>query len=92
MPWPEIAMTILGLVSHFLKDLMQHRLDGEPMTPTQYYLGHPYQSLLTIAGAAGGFVALWETGQMTLAAAYLLGFAADSAASIPGRRRPDEDH
>lgn len=87
VPWAEIGMAALGLVMHFLKDMVQHRADDVTMTPVAYWRDHPYQTALAACGVVAGFVSLLETGQLSLITAFGVGYMANSAADIVGARR-----
>lgn len=83
------AMLMYGVATHFLKKLMQHRMEtgGDGMAhPIHYFKGHPYQSLLSIVGALAGYAALSGSGELTLLTAYGMGYMADSAADTIGGR------
>ncbi len=82
----EIIMLLLGLATHFLKALLQMKLAGNHLTPIEYWRGHPYQSGLAVVGAVVGFVALYESGNLTSINAFGIGYMANSVADVLGGR------
>ena len=81
-----ICMMLLGLAVHFIKVMMTIMKDGQPITPIAYWKDYPYQSALSLIGAVVGFVALKETGNLSLITAFGVGYMANSVADILGSR------
>lgn len=81
-----LSMLLLGLATHFIKAMMQIMKDGKPITPICYWRDYPYQSSLSLIGAVVGFVALRETGNLSLITAFGVGYMANSVADILGSR------
>jgi len=82
----EIIMMAAGLLTHFFKSLQGMKREGRPITPKEYWRDNPYHSGLSIVGAVIGFILLNETGQLNLAAAFTVGFMADSMPNMIGSR------
>lgn len=82
-----ILMVILGLLTHFLKDLIRIKQEeGAPPNIIKYWKDNPYQTLLSIVGALSGYFALLETGQLTALTAFGIGYMANSVADVLGKR------
>jgi len=82
-------MLIYGMSSHFLKKLMQFRIEqgnGSTNCPSQYFRHYPYQSALSVIGALAGYATLSSTGELSLLTAFGVGYMADSAADAIGGR------
>ena len=79
-------MTFLGLCSHYLKDIIRLRNEGQMMSLKQYWCKHPYQSLLTVVGAVVGFIALSSMEQLNPVTAFGIGYMANSVADTIGKR------
>lgn len=83
----HFAMLTLGLASHYLKELARiTKEDGKPPHPSHYWINYPYQSILSVTGSLAGFIMLYESGQISALTAFGIGYMADSAADIIGKR------
>lgn len=82
-----IIMVVLGLLTHFLKDLIRIKQEnGVPPNIIEYWKANPYQTLLCVVGACAGYFALLETGQLTALTAFGIGYMANSVADVIGKR------
>lgn len=82
-----ILMIVLGLMTHFLKDLIRIKNEtGSPPNLIKYWKDNPYQTLLSIVSGAAGYFALMETGQLTALTAFGIGYMANSVADVLGKR------
>lgn len=83
----ELLMLLMGLAAHFIKDMARIRKEtGRLITPRDYWLMYPYQSLLCIIGAVAGYLIMYETGQLSGVNAFGIGYLANSIADIIGKR------
>jgi hypothetical protein len=81
--WPFFAMALVGLVMHFAKTMVSLRQGGEIHLHIGDYLrDHPYQTALSVGMGLVGVVILAEANQLTLAAAFGLGYISDSATDL----------
>lgn len=86
-PFIPAIMLLLGLSTHLLKDLARIQIEtGTPPHPIRYWSRNPYQTLICVIGAAAGYFALQETGQLTGLTAFGMGYMANSVADILGKR------
>lgn len=88
MTEPAILALLLfaGLLSHFLKRVVEERNAGRAVTLKSYWLDHPYHSALSVTAAVAGFILLWGTPELTRLTAWGIGYMADSAAGVLGQR------
>lgn len=83
----QLFMTLLGLIAHFLKELVREKAETGIVTRfTSYWVKYPFQSGLSVIGAIAGFIVLREADQLSTIGAFGLGYAADSMADIMGKR------
>lgn len=81
-----IVLLLLGLATHFLKRVVEERAAGRIISLRTYWVEHPYHSALAVASAVAGFVLLYGTAELTRITAWGLGYMADSAAGMLGKR------
>lgn len=87
----SILMLILGLATHFLKEMLRIKKEtGKVPNILQYWKDNPYQTLLCLIGAAAGYFALLETAQLTALTAFGIGYMANSVADVLGKRSLDK--
>jgi hypothetical protein len=84
--WVAALMTALGIISHVLKKLVEIRQTDGGYHLRDYVNQYPYQTLLIIIGALGGFFLLYEINQLTYASAFGMGFIANSVGEAAGKR------
>ena len=85
-----ILMLVLGLLSHFLKDLIRIKAEtGQHISPIEYWTKYPYKTLFCIIGAIIGYVFLMESNQLTAFAAFGMGYISNSVADMLGKRSAD---
>jgi hypothetical protein len=83
----EYVMVVVGLVSHFLKDIVRIRKeDGVMINPVEYFVKFPYQSVLAVLSAFSGTVIAYEMGELTMLTAFAVGYMANSVADTIGKR------
>jgi len=75
-----ILMCILGVITHYLMEFMDERAKSAEFSPFTYLADRPYRSLLSIVGAAVGFLVLDSTGQLSMVTAFAAGYMCDSGA------------
>ena len=81
-----VLLAILGLVTHFLKKVIEDRENNPTETLKNYYTKNPYQTAMSIAACVVGMLALWGTDDMTRTTAFMLGYMSDSAVAIIKKR------
>ena len=81
-----IAMAVIGLLPHFLKDLVRIRAEGNKIGMHTYWTKYPYQSMLCVIGAIVGIAALEEMNQLTSLTAFGAGYMSNSVADVIGKR------
>lgn len=82
-----LAMALLGLAAHFLKDMARIKRDeGRILTLKAYWAEHPNQTGLSLIGVAVGVVVLWQTGELSPLSAFGAGYMANSMADVLGKR------
>lgn len=87
-PLSVIGMVLMGLLTHFLKDLIRLKMEtGRTMSPLEYFVEYPYQTMLCIVGACSGFIISWEAGELTLLSAYMIGYMSSSISDVIGKRK-----
>lgn len=80
------VMLLLGTVSHFLKKVIEARQIDRTITMCVYWRTFPYSSTLSLIGAAAGFFALYQIGELSLINAFGVGYIADSVVNTLGKR------
>jgi len=90
--WPLVAL-FAGVLTHILKKAMKlnqaskRDISLPKFDLSDYLLGHPYQTVLTFIAGGGCYLALMESGPVSVSAAFLAGVAANSLGDIaPGDR------
>lgn len=84
---PFIVAMLFGVVVHIAKKAMTLKDRDPTFSLKDYLLGHPYQTFLTFASAAGVFLGLISGDALTLSSAFLGGVAANSLGdAAPGER------
>lgn len=82
-----VVAMLFGVSVHIAKKAMQEFQKDSTFSLWDYLLGHPYQTFLTFAAGAGGYLGLLSGDALTLSSAFLAGVAANSLADIaPGNR------
>ena len=59
-------MVVLGVLTHFLKKLVNLKKSGKGVAPLQYWKLYPYQTSLTLVATAVGYFFLLEADQLTI--------------------------
>lgn len=80
------VMLALGLLTHFLVDVIALRKADQSAGFREYWTANPYQSALSIVGAMAGYAVLHSAGELTLVTAYGVGYMANSVPDIIGKR------
>ena len=79
-------MTLCGVASHVLKQIIQVRQTDETLHIGAYLTKYPYQMTLMLVGAIVAFIVLLEMNQLNMASAFMGGYMANSVADIVGDR------
>jgi len=79
---PYIGAMLFGVVVHIVKKAMTLKNTDPTFSLKEYLLGHPYQTFLTFASAAGVFLGLVSGDALTLSSAFLGGVAANSLGDV----------
>lgn len=80
-------MLVLGLLTHFLADMMRIRKEeGRFITLRQYWAAYPLQTAICVIGGMVGLVALDSAGELTALNAFGLGYISNSIADKVGKR------
>lgn len=82
--WAGLALC--GLITHFLKHLIQARKKRVEISALEYWRGHRAESIMCIVGTAALFLIGVETGTMNGFTAFACGVMGNSAADIIGKR------
>lgn len=83
--WPYFIVSMVGIMGHWLKTMVAFKQSGDVhITLARYLTDHIYQTGLSILTTLAGVVMLAEANQLTLAAAFLAGYAADSGTDLFG--------
>jgi len=70
-----IVLTILGILSHFLKK----KIKGETLSDIiQYFRTHFRSTLMVVVGALAGFAVTWQMDSLNYFSAFSVGYLADS--------------
>ena len=81
------CLTALGLILHFLKAIIQIKVNkGKVISFRSYYLDNPHQTLFSISGAIVGYLLLFGTDELTRITALGIGYMADNVVDIIGQR------
>lgn len=75
------SMTLLGVVSHFLKKVVKDKI----AKPIEYWSNHWPQSVLSIVGAVVGCIILIHINESSMLAFFGVGYAADSVLNKAGQ-------
>ncbi len=90
MPFREFAVYVIaglaGMVSHFLKKMMELRRDGATITIRSYFIEAPYATASTIIAVVFGSIGLIEAGEAGIAACFFYGMSVDSIANLASKR------
>lgn len=90
-PYVPVVMVVLGLATHQLKELARISVEERGnVHPVRYWTKFPYQTALCVVGAATGYFALLETGQLSGLTAFGVGYMSNSVADILGKRSLDK--
>lgn len=68
----------IGIIAHALKSLVQVRRANPEMTLQQFLWLNRFDLAASLAASAGSLMVLNEFGQLTVASAFLSGYAANS--------------
>jgi len=80
-------MAVAGLLIHFMKDMIRISIETKKRpTPIQYWMGNPYQSLISVLGCVVGFIYLQDTAQLSASTAFIVGYMSNSVADMIGKR------
>lgn len=82
----EPVMLLLGMLSHFLKAIIEARRSGEEMGFRQYWIQYKYQSALSVIASLCFYVILIQMEELSLLTAFGAGYLGDNAADIIGKR------
>lgn len=78
--WPYFLLAFLGLICHYAKTMRALRAGGEVHIHVWHVIkDKPYTATLSLIFGMVSVVLLAEAGQLTLAAAFLAGYAVESA-------------
>lgn len=69
---------VMGVVAHMIKKLADLNKTGVLISPKDYFMKFPYQTILSIFGGIAGYFLMLSTGDMSYIAAILAGYTADS--------------
>jgi len=81
-----IGLAILGLLSHFIKKVIEAKQAGDPITIKEYYISNPYKSIYSILICAGGIMMLWGSDELTRVTAFTFGYMSDSVVAMMNRK------
>jgi hypothetical protein len=82
-----LFMVILGFIAHFLKEMVRIQTETKTfISPLDYFLKYPYQTILGVIGCLAGMVLLNEMQEVSAINGFALGYMADSAVDIIGKR------
>ena len=83
---PALAL-VLGTFVHILKKVIQERQANNAFHLNDYLMAWPYQTIVSVLMSVGGYLGLMAMGELTPAAAFLMGVTANSiAGAAPGNR------
>ena len=69
------GLTLFGVLSHFLKKKVRGQTFSHVI---KYFSSHFKYTVVTLIGAAGGFFAAMQMGELTYLSAFGVGYLADS--------------
>ena len=72
---------LLGVVAHMVKKLAELNKKGILISPSNYFMKYPYQTILAVLGGLAGFFMLVSMGDTTVITYILTGYTADSVFS-----------
>ena len=85
-----VLFMLLGVAVHIAKKAMKLRQLHQDFDLSDYLIGHPYQTFLTVVAGGAAYLTLWESAQpdpVAWSAAFFAGVAANSLGDIaPGTR------
>jgi len=82
-----ILLALLGLLSHFLKKMVELKKSGIKVTFKSYYYDNPLESISTIVLCFAGILMLWGTAELTRITAFTFGFMSDSIIAMVMKRK-----
>lgn len=82
-----LSLAILGLISHFLKKMIELKKLGIKITVKQYYFEHPLESISSIVLCFAGILMLWGSDELTRITAFTFGFMSDSVVAMVLKRK-----
>lgn len=80
-----MSMMWLGQACHILKTVVELRDRGEQIGLGGFVRSRPYKTALGLLGGLAGYLLLYDTNQLTLVAAFGVGYMADSVLDAVGR-------
>lgn len=80
---PLLAL-LLGHVCHVLARVVEQRADDRSTTMFSYIGNRPYRSALALSGSAAGYLLLMDTSQLTIVAAFGVGYLANDCLEVMG--------
>lgn len=80
---PLLAL-VLGHLCHILARVVEARAAGDKITILGHIGNAPYQSALAICGSLAGYLLLLDTSQLTIVAAFGVGYLANDSIEAIG--------
>jgi hypothetical protein len=77
-----IFMAAFGHATHLIKKTAERRADGWDGGVLHLVEERPYRTVLGVCGSVAALAFLFETGQVSLVAAFAVGYMADSALGL----------
>jgi hypothetical protein len=82
-----LFMSLLGLLTHFLKDMARiHKEECRFISLRGYWIEHPYQSIFCLIGMIIGLVILHSMNELSSLNAFGVGYMSNSIADTAGKR------
>lgn len=81
-----VILAICGLITHFLKQIVQARNSGKKVDIILYWKNNRLETIISIVGSLALFSISLETGMMNGLVAFSCGYMGNSAADIIGDR------
>lgn len=80
---PLLAL-VLGHLCHILALVVEARSGGDKLTILGHIGNRPYQTALAVCGSLAGYLLLLDTGQLTIVAAFGVGYLANDSLEAIG--------
>lgn len=74
---PLLAL-LVGHATQVLMAIVNFRKEGREVGLIRYLQSRPYSSAIAMLGSIGGYLVLADTGQLSVVAAWGMGYAADN--------------